>query len=202
MAEPQKTPSYEELKASVFPAQNNPSSISLTTLANAAFAAKKWTDIAAIASFGLLFAFGAPVAALLVPTALASATLGLSSAAIAYKRADETGAERPQDTEEVRGFRSAFRRAATGLMGRQVASAVLTGAAPFMLFFGFAYAFAAASGGKPGADAAALVALAAPLASLAGVILGHKAKADNTKMNVYEAVIKRETGESPRPPGA
>lgn len=201
MTEPQKTPSYKELKESVFPVRDNPSSISLTTLANAAFAAKKWTDIAAVASFGLLFAFGAPVAALLIPTALASAALGLSSATIAYKRAGETGAGRAQDTEDVRGYRSAFRRAAAGLMGRQVVSSVLVGAAPFMLFFGFAYAFAAASGGKPGADAAAWVALASPLASLAGVILGHRAKAENTKMNVYEAVIKRETGESPRPPG-
>ncbi len=180
-------PSYDDLKESVFPTQNKPSSIDLTSLANTVFAVKKWADIASAATLGLLVLSGGTatvLAPLLLPAPLASTGLGIASTIIAGKRADTMGSARASDSQEVSGFRKAFKDAASSLWNKQIASSVLLAASPFMMGIGVLSMFSGGSG-------MALFPLSA-VAAVAGAVFGHSAKNDNTKMNVYEAVIRRE----------
>jgi hypothetical protein len=186
-------PSYDDLKESVFPTQNKPSSIDLASLANTVFAVKKWTDIATAATLSLLVLSGGTatvLAPLLIPAPLASATLGITSTIIAGKRAATTGTARSSDSPEVSGFRKAFRAAASALQNKQLVSSALLVASPFMMGLGIMGMFSSGSD-IGGASMWALFPLSAVVA-IGGAVLGHAAKNDNTKMNVYEAVIGRE----------
>jgi hypothetical protein len=186
--QPKAAPSYEELKESVFPTQNKPSSIDLTSLANTIFKVKKWADIISAATFGLIVASGGTatfLAPLLLPAPLASAGLGVASFAIAGKRADTTGVNRSGDSQEVSGFRKAFRAAADALQNKQLVSSALLAVSPFMMGLGALSAF------EGSGEGVILFPLSA-VAAIAGAVMGHYAQNDNTKMNVYETVIARE----------
>jgi hypothetical protein len=182
--------SYEELEESLFPKQAKPSSIDLTSLANTVFAMKKYSDITSVAALGLIFLSGGEagiglLSILFLAAPLASAALGVAATVIAGKRSAITGTPRTADSQDIVSYKQAFKDAAGSLQAKQIASALLIGASPFMMGLSVIGMFS-------GNTAMAMLFPLSAVAAAVGGLFGWGAKKENTKMNVYEIAIGKE----------